>query len=74
MTMCYKNQEPDLFSKHDSEKAVYLEYDRDQDGNACPDLNEIPVSVKRILHGMTLTLVSIGGWNQGTKKDSKYRN
>jgi len=23
---CYKNQQPDLFSSHDSEQAVYLEY------------------------------------------------
>ena len=26
ITTCYKNQEPDLFSRHDSDRAVYLEY------------------------------------------------
>jgi len=40
---CYKNQQPDLFSSHDSEQAVYLEYYGDQDGNHRPDLDEIAV-------------------------------
>ena len=40
---CYKNQQPDLFSQHDSEKAVYLEYYGDQDGNCRPDPHEIHV-------------------------------
>ena len=26
ITTCYKNQEPDLFSRHESDRAVYLEY------------------------------------------------
>ncbi len=43
MTTCYKNQEPDLFSSHDSERAVYLEYHGDQDGNYRPDPHEIAV-------------------------------
>ncbi len=43
ITTCYKNQQPDLFSTHDSERAVYLEYEGDQDGNARPDLHEIAV-------------------------------
>ena len=40
---CYKNQQPDLFSQHDSEKAIYLEYEGDQDGNRRPDTHEITV-------------------------------
>ena len=40
---CYKNQEPDLFSSHNCEQAIYLEYDGDQDGNARPDPDEIKV-------------------------------
>ena len=40
---CYKNQQPDLFSSHDSERAVYLEYNGDQDGNRRPDPHEIEV-------------------------------
>ena len=41
---CYKNQEPDLFSRHDSEQAIYLEYCGDQDGNLVPDTHEIAVN------------------------------
>lgn len=40
---CYKNQNPDLFSMHDAERAVYLEYFGDQDGNRRPDPDEIAV-------------------------------
>ncbi len=43
ITTCYKNQQPDLFSSHDSERAVYLEYEGDQDGNNRPDSHEINV-------------------------------
>ena len=43
ITTCYKNQEWDLFSRHDSERAVYLEYHGDQDGNRRPDPHEIDV-------------------------------
>ena len=43
ITTCYKNQQPDLFSSHDSERAVYLEYEGDQDGNNRPDTDEIDV-------------------------------
>ena len=42
---CYKNQQPDLFSSHDSERAVYLEYLGDQDGNRRPDPHEITVNI-----------------------------
>ena len=40
---CYKNQDIDLFSKNDSERAIYLEYEGDKNGNNLPDKNEIGV-------------------------------
>ena len=40
---CYKNQNMDLFSQHDSEQAIYLEYTGDKNGNNVPDLNEIGI-------------------------------
>ncbi len=43
---CYKNQEVDLFSTHQSEQAIYLEYDGDKNGNNIPDSNEI--GIKRL--------------------------
>lgn len=38
---CYKNQNTDLFSQNKSEKAVYLEYEGDKNGNHIPDPEEI---------------------------------
>ena len=43
ITTCYKNQNPDLFSQNDSEQAVYLIYDGDQNGNKTLDPEEIQV-------------------------------
>lgn len=43
MATCYKNQDMGLFSKHDSEQAVYLEYTGDKNRNKVPDLDEIEV-------------------------------
>ena len=43
ITTCYKNQQSTLFSKCDSEKAVYLEYDGDKNGNRVPDAEEIGI-------------------------------
>jgi len=43
ITTCYKNQQPDLFSKHDSEKGVYLEYTGDKNQNRVPDPEEIGI-------------------------------
>jgi hypothetical protein len=40
---CYKNQSRDMFSRHDSEKAIYLEYDGDKNHNNTPDPKEINV-------------------------------
>ncbi len=33
ITTCYKNDTPDMFSVHDKEKAIYLEYEGDVDGD-----------------------------------------
>lgn len=43
ITTCYKNQERDLFSQNDSEQAIYLEYNGDQNGNNVPDPEEIGI-------------------------------
>ncbi|MCZ2101535.1 MAG: adenine-specific methyltransferase EcoRI family protein [Chitinophagales bacterium] len=43
ITTCYKNQERDLFSQHDSEQAIYLEYTGDKNGNNIPDPEEIGI-------------------------------
>lgn len=40
---CYKSQDMDLFSQADSERAVYLEYDGDKDGDRIPGRDEIEV-------------------------------
>jgi hypothetical protein len=40
ITTCYKNQNPDLFSTQESEKAIYLEYSGDKNNNNLPDDNE----------------------------------
>ena len=41
ITTCYKNQDADLFSQHESERAVYLEYTGDKNGNRKHDPEEI---------------------------------
>ena len=38
VTTCYKSQNPDMFSQHDSEKAIYLEYDGNKTGNNMPNI------------------------------------
>ncbi|ENI5462351.1 adenine-specific methyltransferase EcoRI family protein [Flavobacterium psychrophilum] len=43
ITTCYKNQERDLFSENKSEKAIYLEYNGDKNGNRVPDAEEIGI-------------------------------
>jgi len=40
---CYKNQNADLFSDNKSEKAIYLEYTGDKNGNNVPDPEEIGI-------------------------------
>ncbi len=44
ITTCYKNQERDLFSQHDSERAIWLEYMGDRNGNRVPDPEEIGIN------------------------------
>ena len=41
ITTCYKNQERDLFSRNDCERAIWLEYLGDKNGNRVPDPEEI---------------------------------
>lgn len=43
ITTCYKNQERDLFSEHNSERAIWLEYNGDKNGSGTPDAEEIGV-------------------------------
>lgn len=43
ITTCYKNQDMDLFSKNESESAIYLEYTGDKNGNRIPDAEEIGI-------------------------------
>lgn len=40
---CYKNNQPDLFSMNECEKAVFIIYEGDKNGNKIPDLEEIEV-------------------------------
>ncbi len=43
ITTCYKSQNMDLFSEQKSEKAIYLEYTGDKNGNKVPDPEEIGI-------------------------------
>lgn len=43
ITTAYKSRDTDLFSRNDSESAVYLEYSGDKNQNMVPDHNEIGV-------------------------------
>ena len=43
VTTCYKNQQMDMFSQNDSEKAICLEYTGDRNDNRVPDADEIGV-------------------------------
>jgi len=43
ITTCYKSQDMDLFSEQKSEKAIYLEYTGDKNGNRVPDPEEIGI-------------------------------
>lgn len=40
----YKNQERDLFSEHDSQRAIFLEYEGDKDGDRIPGDDEIEIN------------------------------
>jgi hypothetical protein len=43
ITTCYKSQSWDLFSDNSSERAIYLEYNGDKNGNRVPDPEEIGI-------------------------------
>ena len=43
ITACYKNQDRDLFSRHDSERAIWLEYKGNTKGGREPDIEDIGV-------------------------------
>ncbi|MCI6590004.1 MAG: adenine-specific methyltransferase EcoRI family protein [Lentisphaeraceae bacterium] len=43
ISICYKNQEPDLFSMNQSERAIWLEYFGDRNGNRVPDPEEFGI-------------------------------
>ena len=43
MATCYKSQERDLFSRHDSEQAISLEYNGDLNNNRIADVSEIDI-------------------------------
>lgn len=45
LATCYKNTQPDLFSAHDSELAVKLEYTGDSNGSGRPDPSEFGVEL-----------------------------
>ena len=43
VTACYRNQDRDLFSRHDSERAICLEYNGNTKGGRVPDVEDIGV-------------------------------
>ena len=43
VTTCYKNKQLNLFSKNDSERAIYLRYDGDKSGSHVPDPKDIGI-------------------------------
>ena len=43
ITTCYKSRNSDLFSEHNAERAIYLEYTGDKNGNRVPDPDEIGI-------------------------------
>jgi len=45
ITTCYKNQNMELFSQNSSERAIYLEYNGDKNGDKVPNLTEIGIKL-----------------------------
>ncbi len=43
VTTCYKNQQMHMFSQHDTERAIYLEYDGTRNATGVPSVDEIGV-------------------------------
>ena len=44
VTTCYKNQSAEMFSRHDSERAIKLEYDGYREGENVPKVEDIGIS------------------------------
>lgn len=44
ITTCYKNQQMDFFSKNDTDKAIYLEYEGEKDGGKVPTVENIGIN------------------------------
>ncbi len=44
ITTCYKNQQRDLFSQHDCEQAIMLEYDGFREGDRIPNADDIGIT------------------------------
>ena len=44
ITTCYKNQQWDIFSQHDCEQAIMLEYDGFRDGERVPRAEDIGIT------------------------------
>jgi len=56
ITTCYKNQNADLFSRHDTEKAIYLEYEGDKNKNNFPDpMEDDDIGDKKGIYTYVLT-------------------
>ena len=45
ITTCYKNQQRDLFSQHDVEQAIMLDYDGFREGERIPNADDIGVKI-----------------------------
>lgn len=43
ITTCYKNQQMDMFSQHDAERAIWLEYDGTENETGVPSLEDIGI-------------------------------
>jgi len=43
ITTCYKNQERDLFSQNDCERAIWLEYNGEMENGCVPDIDKIGI-------------------------------
>ena len=44
ISTCYKSEDKEVFSKGNSDRAIWLEYDGDKNGNRVPDIDEIGVN------------------------------
>ena len=43
ITACYRNQDRDMFSRHDSERAIWLEYAGNSKGGRVPDVGDVGI-------------------------------